>query len=150
VIFDVDPLEAGIQLCRSVPVEATFDVDILVRDVADLAGFNLTVGILQPWILNVVGCDVDLFLASAPGALITDLSDPLPDSDGSYVVAAVNFGPAPGASGSGVLVRLTLSTVGTGEVLLTMDEQALGDSSGNPIDFTFLGIAAVEVGQPCP
>jgi hypothetical protein len=96
-----------------------------------------------------VGRDVNLFLASPPGASIIDLSDPLPAS-GDHWVAAVNFGPSPGATGSGVLARLTLSALEAGEVPLMWDEAELVDSQGNAIDVGGIHGGLVSVGEPCP
>jgi len=87
---------------------------------------------------------------SPPGASIVDLSDDLPDSDGFHLVAAINFGPSPGATGSGVLARLTLSAVGAGAGPLTLDMVTLVNSASESIDVGTVTNGFVAVGQPCP
>jgi hypothetical protein len=149
----MDPSASGIQSCRSVSVGADFDVAIVVEDVADLIAFQLYF-LYDPALVNVVGLNVNLFLASPPGASVFDLSDDLPDSDGDHLVAAINFGPAPGATGSGVLARLTLSAVGSGGGPLTLGsgviELELADSESAVIDIGSITNGYVAVGQPCP
>lgn len=93
---------------------------------------------------------MNLFLASPPGASIIDFSDDLPDSDGFHLVAAINFGPSPEATGSGALARLTLSAVGAGAGALALDAVGLGDSSANSIDVGSITNGFVAVDQPCP
>jgi hypothetical protein len=95
---------------------------------------------------------VNLFLASPPGASVVDVSDYLPDSDGRYTVGALNLGPS-GATGSGILARLTLSAVGSGADSLSVGEVGGGylvDSSDNQIAVGTVTNGRVAVGQSCP
>ena len=126
-----------------------FDVNVWIEDVADLVGFEFEF-VFDPALVKVVGLNVNLFLASPPGASIMDFSDGLPDSDGSYTVAAINFGPAPGATGSGLLARLTLSAVGAGEGALTLDAVGLVNSASEYIDVGAITNGRVAVAQSCP
>ena len=146
---DMDPSASGIQSCRSVSVGDTFDVAVVIEDVANLMGFQFDF-LYDPALVNVRGGDVNLFLASPPGASILDLSDPLPDSDGLHVVGAMNVGPPPDANGSGVLARLTLSPVGAGAESLALNRVWLGDTWGDPMNMRWWTNGLVAVDQPCP
>jgi hypothetical protein len=132
-----------------VSAEVPFDVNVWIEDVTDLVGFEFEF-VFDPALVKVVDLNVNLFLASPPGASIVDVSDGLPDSDGSYTVAAINLGPAPGATGSGLLARLTLSAVGAGEGALTLDAVGLVNSASDYIDVGAITNGRVAVDQPCP
>lgn len=146
----MDPLASGLQFCTSVSVGGTFDVDIVIQNVVDLAAFQFVAWSLNPGLLEVVGRDVNLFLASAPGASIVDLSDPLPDSDDYHHVVAANMGPATGASGSGTLARLTLSAVKAGVEWVVLFDVVLADSSGKEMEVDTPSSGWIYVGEPCP
>jgi hypothetical protein len=146
-----------IDACVSVGAGQTFDVDIFVTDVADLKGWQ---GILtyDPKVVNVANADVELFLAGTEAGRTINLSEPVPDKDGSYLLVIADMTPGAGHSGSGVLARVTLQVVGTGTSFLTLDKNVLGDSTANAIgpmtsDGWFdgpVGYAQVWVDEPCP
>jgi hypothetical protein len=150
LLFDMDPVAPGNQICTSVSVGGTVEIDAVILNVDDLAAFQFVVLSLNPGVLELTGRDVRLFLASVPGASIIDLSDPLPDSDDYYGVVAANFGPPPGASGSGTLARLTLTAVEAGEGVLVPFEVVLSDSSSNAIEVSSGLPGWVYIGEPCP
>ena len=103
-----------IDSCVSVSTGDTFDVDIFVKDVTNLLGWEVYF-VYDSSILNIVDHDVQMFQAANEGSNILDLSDALPDLDALYGLMAADLAepPAPD-SGSGVLVRLTLKAVGPG------------------------------------
>jgi len=88
-----------------------FDIDVYITDVPPLQGFNVAFN-YDPTVLNVVGVDVEQFLATDGSNLVLML-DPLPDRDGDYGAGAFDTS-GPHESGEGVLVRLTLQAVGSG------------------------------------
>jgi hypothetical protein len=147
-----------IDACISVGVGQTFDVDIFVTDVADLAGWQATFG-YEPSVLQVVGTNVNLFLAGAQAGRVLDLSEVLPDQDGSYGFRVADMTPgAAGHDGSGVLARVTLEALAAGSSFLTLDEiilgsseiLAIGDVTGDSIFDGPISYAQVWVGEPCP
>ena len=150
----------SIEPCVSVSSGQTFDVDIFVTDVPNLAGWNAWFR-YDGSVLNVVGADGKLFLAANPGSNVVEISpDNLPDSDGSYGIVTADMGETTGETGSGVLTRLTLKAVGEGASALTLTDVYLADSSIPPKaigstdnDKYFDGLisgAQVWVGQACP
>lgn len=146
----------AIDLCVSMATGESLDVDVFIADVADLKGWQATFR-YEASVLRVAKSDVELFLFGEQGRLF-NLSDPVPDQDGSYSFAVADMTPGGGHSGSGVLARVTLEAVGTGESFLTLDEIILGDSGAMPMgDVTgdgwfdgAVGHAQVWVDEPCP
>jgi hypothetical protein len=103
-----------VESCISVATGDTFDVDIIVTDVTDLFAWKVYFS-YKPSVLNVVGCNVKMFLADNPGSNVVSLSGAIPNSTGLYQPGAVDIAEPPTHdSGSGVLVRLTLKAVGPG------------------------------------
>jgi len=147
-----------IDLCVSVAAGETFDVDIFVTDVVDLMAWQAAF-IYDPSVLQVAATNLELFLAGAEPGRIFNLSDVMPDQDGSYAFVVVDATPRGGGhSGSGVLARVTLQAVGTGASFLTLDEivlgdleaMAIGDVTGDDIFDGAVGHAQVWVDEPCP
>lgn len=147
-----------IDACVSVAVGQTFDVDVFVTDVADLAAWQATFG-YEPSVLQVVGTNVDLFLASDQPGRLLDLSEVVPDQDGSYGFRVADMTPgAAGHYGSGVLARVTLEALTAGSSFLTLDEiilgtseiLAIGDVTGDNMFDGPISYAQVWVGEPCP
>jgi len=161
--IDADPAGNGatslgeIDLCVSVATGESLDVDIFVADVVDLKGWQATFR-YEASVLRVADADVELFLAGAQRGRVLNLSDLVPDQDGSYDFAVADMTPGGGHSGSGVLARVRLEAVGTGGSFLTLDGIILGDSAPMAIgdvngDGWFdgaVGHAQVWVDEPCP
>jgi hypothetical protein len=104
----------SVESCISVATGDTFDVDVIVTDVTDLLVWQFYFA-YDPSVLNVIGRNVDMFLAGNPGSNVMNLSETVPDDDGLYAPGAGDFAEPPTHdSGSGVLVRLTLKAVGPG------------------------------------
>jgi len=119
--------------CLSVASGSTFDVDIFVTDVNELAGWQATF-IYDPSVVILTDAKVDLFLATDPNSSITNLSEYMPDSDGQYLFAVGDLRQREGGEdGSGVLARVTLEAVGAGATGLDLWDVVLADWSGNII-----------------
>jgi hypothetical protein len=109
-----------------------FDIDIYITDVPPLRGFDATFE-YDGGVVNVVGKDVFQLLAADSGSNVLDLSDMgLPDSDGYYRAGAFDTS-GPHESGEGVLVRLTLQTVGSGVSQANLTYVTLWDPNGDPM-----------------
>ncbi len=129
-----------------------FDVDVFIRNVEELLAWEMYVG-FDPTVLEVVGRDVEMFLAGNPGSSVLDVSGHVPDP-GLYPVAAADTSDPPTPdSGSGVLFRLSLRALksGTSDIELTVrdvdgdgladlgpllrdvDAHVLGDTNGDSI-----------------
>lgn len=172
--IDVDPtgnsatLLGPREVCIEVDNGDTFDVDLTVKDVTDLSAWQAYIG-FDNTVVNVVDRDVQMFVASGPGANAFDISGSVPhDEDRPYLVGAANIADPPeGISGSGVLARLTLEAVGDGLTDLTSGlqptdiEQPVGptltdvngkqiaDSDGDSFFDAPILDAKVAVGQGC-
>lgn len=103
-----------IDSCVSVSTGDTFQVDVFVTDVRDLLAWEAYFA-YDMAIVNILDRDVMMFQAANPGSNVFDVSEGLPDIDGSYRVAAADLArPHAPDSGSGVLSTLTLKAVGVG------------------------------------
>jgi len=142
--------------CVSVNSGDTFDVDIVIANVVDLAGWQLTL-MYDPAVLVMNDYDVDLFVTATEGSRLTDLSATVPDPSGSHMFIVADLGSA-SENGSGALARMTLQAVGAGSSALVAEQVILGDSFATAIDDIdgdgfFDGTvspAFVYVDAPCP
>jgi hypothetical protein len=121
------------EACVSVNSGDSFSVDITVTDIADLLGWAASFS-YDPSVLQVTAVDVQMFQAANPGSSVIDISDPLPDSDGSYFMGAVDLGAED--TGTGVLARLTLQAVGPGLSQANLGSLEPQNSNGSVIGDT--------------
>lgn len=167
VAIDVDvagngPRSVGtVENCARIAAGSELKIDVVLP----APGIPAHVGI-KAWqfdllydesVVNVVDEDPDLLLAQAGGSeLFSGLSDPLPDSDGTFTSASADFGAKfqiepDGVQevGPGVITRLTLSAVSRGASNLTLSNAILvgADDSAIPLG-NVLG-AAVAVDTAC-
>lgn len=161
---------ATIETCASAQEGETFDVDLVIENVADLLAWEITVS-YGPDVLEVRDSDVEMFQATNEGSQVLDLSEPTPDDDGSYILQSVDAAdPASPDSGSGVLARITFKAVGTGTSILsvgktdlnddgTLDRgpflrdvagEVIGDEDGDTLFDGPVNDAEIRVGEPCP
>jgi len=97
--------------CVVVAPGASVTVDVTAENIPETNpmiafGFDLN---YPSTTMAVVSADPNFLLASAPGSSIADLSEPVPDSDGRFNAAVLDFAtPAGTESGSGVLMRVTV------------------------------------------
>jgi hypothetical protein len=137
-------------------------MDVVVRDVKDLVAGEFTLG-FQGIMTEQSGTMTDQSVAdsllnhpSPPvadnAAIDPDVSGQVPDSGGQHAVvvsndAAITSG---GATGSGVLVRFTMTApAAPGMVDLTLAATVLDDSQANEIPHTTQD-ATLAVGTACP
>ncbi|MCH7483588.1 MAG: hypothetical protein IIA90_00390, partial [Chloroflexi bacterium] len=149
---------SDVQDCREVGLDDSFQIDVFVEDVSNLDGlqFNL---VYNPDVVNVVGLEVDsenTFLASGSSGPLIDLSnfdDPvaMEDTDGTFVVAVGDFGDA--ESGEGVLARISLRAIGTGQSDLALANLIItslnAQGTSLPIEGVIITNAAVAVEASC-
>ena len=151
-----DTAVGTIDACQAVEAGDTFEVDVTIQEVTDLAGFEAHL-VYDPSVLRVTAVDYDYFLATA-GTLMV-VGEAPPDTDGTFrMVAALLPLPDVGASGEGVLARITFEALASGSCDLDLSEVKLGDSNVQPIgdtdaDDDFDGPISkgqIAVNQPCP
>lgn len=156
--------------CVSVASGDSFQLDIVVDDVQELLAWEIYFE-YDPTIVHIIGRDVRMFQAANPGSSVFDVSDSLPDSDGLYLLSAVDTAdPASPDSGSGVLARLTLTATGRGlstaafarrdlnddgildrgPLLRDIDAAPIGDSDGDTLFDGPTEDAQIAVDMPCP
>jgi hypothetical protein len=86
----------------------SFTVDIHAQNLTELLAWEVYF-LYDKQIVEVVGRDVRIFLASYRGSSVIDFSDPLPNSTGLYRAAAADLGGSDAMeTGTGVLFTLTL------------------------------------------
>jgi hypothetical protein len=152
VSVDTDPytspantasLVGSIEPCRSVPSgSGSLDVDITIQGVASLSGIEADI-FYNPAVLNVTGMQDNFMLA---GGTLFNLSDLLPDSDGTFRMLLGTTGEG---SGDGVIVRLTLQPVADGASSLDLANVELRDFDGNPVLPAAVQDGGIAVGTSC-
>jgi len=111
----------SIDSCVSVDVDESFPVDVFVSDVSTLLAWEVYF-VYDRNAVEIVGRDVQLFLGAAEGSRVIDVSEGLPDKDGLYRIAAADIGGRAAESGSGVLVRLTLTAKSPGVTVVSLPQ----------------------------
>ena len=163
--IDVDPSGntasslATIDTCRSVAKDNTLDVDLVIQQANDVAGFQLVL-LFDPSILQVIAVKTDLFLGHGgimigdiPYLIIdesqevTDVPVDQPEADGGFLLSYAN---PKGANGEGVLARLRFRAAGTGTSTLELTDVLAASSAG--VDLVPDGVqgAQLAVDEPCP
>jgi hypothetical protein len=156
--------------CVAVHVGDSFQVDVVVRNVTDLLGWEAYL-IYDASVLKLTDRDVRLFLAANAGSNVFDASDAPANADGRYRVAAADIADPPVPdSGSGVLARLTLSAASPGvslisprrldfsgdgkpdigPILTAFGGQRIGDSDGDTYFDGPIADAWIAVDSDCP
>lgn len=141
-------IDSQVSVCR----DATFDIDVYIQNVEELLAWQVYIG-FDPDVLEVVGRDVEMFLAGNPGSSVLDVSGRTPDPGLYQVAAADTSDPPTPDSGSGVLFRLSVKALADGSsdielverdidgdgladlgpLLRNVDGEILGDSNGDSI-----------------
>jgi hypothetical protein len=157
-------IDPRVSVCRG----DVFDVDIFIRDVEELLAWEVYVG-FDPAVLEVVGRDVEMFLAGNPGSSVLDVSGRVPDPGLYQVAAADTSDPPTPDSGSGVLFRLSVRALNSGTsdielivrdddgdglpdrgpLLRNVDADVLGDTNGDSIFDGPIENAEVAVDTAC-
>ena len=158
----------AIDQCVAVSRGDVFDVDVYIQNVQELLAWEVYVE-FDAAVLEVVGRDVEMFLAGNPGSSVLDVSGGVPDPGLYRVAAADTSDPPTPDSGSGVLFRLSLKalTSGTsdielisrdinddgladiGPLLRNVDADILGDTNGDSIFDGPIRNAEVAVDAAC-
>src|SRR3989304_3324345 len=152
-----------VETCNSIAaVGDTLEIDVVVRGVppydpgsgsGGLVGFQFDL-LYDPTVVNVVGFDARMMLTADGEAMLFSLSDPVPDNDGDFLAAALDFSTSY-ESGDGVLIRITLQAVGNGTSLLDLNELGSGNGvplildSANPYPLSEVGDGEVGVEGSC-
>lgn len=123
---------SAVDACRSVTGGQRLDVDVFVRDVPAIDGFQATLS-YDPAVVRPVQQDVNLFLAAAGGSDVVDLSKPAPNRLGEYVVAAFDFGQNAAESGSGTVARVTFEALSPGRSPITVGDVKMVGADGEPV-----------------
>ncbi len=148
----VGPIDAG----RSITCGATFNVDIVIQGVANISGFQANL-LYNPAALKVTAVNYN-YLLTTTGTVVIDFGDPTPDTDGDFLLFAAMFSTSPftGASGDGVLARITLQAVGSGSSALDLTSVKMADQTGAAIPPTANGFyigpvndASIAAAPPC-
>jgi hypothetical protein len=155
-----------IENCIVVKKGTEFQMDIIVRDVANLLAWEVYLD-YDPNVLIVTDQNVKLFLQAKAGSSVFDVSGRVPDDSGFHDLQAFDSSdpPTPG-SGSGVLARVTFKAVGPGDSKVGFGSRDLNhngipgqgtllrDVQGQAIGGTLFDgqqtDAEVAVGQDCP
>jgi hypothetical protein len=123
--------------CVEVSEGDTFEIDLVITDVENLRAWEALL-VYDPDILELEDRDVSMFMGKSPGSSVLNGSDPLPDADGRYFLAAADRRNV-SESGSGVLARISLRAKGVGRSLASLptidvDADGRGDMGPHLID----------------
>lgn len=142
-----------VQDCISAPVGSSVTFDVTIRDLPQddaMIAFQYVLT-YDPVVTRVVNLDNQQMLASAAGSQVYDISDPLPDFDGSVYVAAVELAAGDVHEyGDGVLSRVTVEVTGPGIGLLSLSDSAVVDGSNHTIPVNVSSDAIIAAGRACP
>ena len=166
--IDVDPSNAPANTatslgsrenCRNVTTGETFNTDVVITDVLGLLAWFVAFR-FDGSLLTLTEVDVQQFQAAQFPSVVRDISpEPPPDSDGRYLLAAVDVADGASDSGTGVLARLTLEATAPGTSDLSLfefvaansDGDAIGDVDGDGVfDGPVFGAEIRIDGPPCP
>ena len=122
-----------IDTCISTTAGATFDADVVIQGVTNIAGFQANL-LYNPSVLKVTSVNYNFLLATT-GASVLDLGNSAPDTDGDFLLAAAMFSfiSVTGANGDGVLAQVSFQAVGSGSSALDLTSVKLSDANGIPI-----------------
>jgi hypothetical protein len=165
ISVDVDPSGntasslPAIDTCRSVAKDSTFDVDVVIQQADDVAGFQLIL-LYDPSILQIIAVKTDLFLGRGgimigdipyliidESQAVTDVPVDEPEADGRFVLAYAKPG---GANGEGVLARLRFRASGTGTSRLELTDVLAANSGADVLVPDGVRGAQLAVDEPCP
>ena len=151
----VGPTEA----CRRVEPGATVDVDLIVNQIPPdrpLTAIQFTV-FYDAAVVNVIARDANLLLSAIPdssGITFPAFTDPVPDADGGFQAAGIDFSPTARETGPGVLGRLTLKAVAPGLSILSPNANTetllVFDDLNEQIPIDTVAAAFLAVGEDCP
>lgn len=130
---------------------ATFVVDVVVDDVADLGAFEFTVA-FNPAVVQVQNIALGSFLGST-GRTTTPLGPNIDNVIGSFTFGGFTFGVAPGPTGTGTVAQITLRALGAGSstVLTFTGAQLTNTSAGLLLPLTLTpGSVTVSGVTPTP
>jgi len=121
-----------LQNCRETSTAQTFTVDFYITDVTGLLTWGTQL-VYDGTVIQITNIDVYAqFQNAQAGSNVNSLSDPVPDSDGNYFMGAIDTGTA-NDTGTGVLARLTIQTVGAGFSPLSVVGLRMFNTAGTPI-----------------
>jgi len=141
---------------QSVNVNATTTVEIKVDTVTNLYGvdvrltFDATKLEAQDANSTLAGVQVEQgsFLSPAQGFMAQNVAD---NTSGQVQYAFVLLTPAPAASGTGVLAKITFKAKAAGNALITLNSVTLSDNQAMPITATLVsGSITVLPASPTP
>jgi len=167
----VGALAAGLTVDRCIAVKTgdTFEVKILVADVTDILAWDILYSYNRE-VVEVMGKDVRQILEALPNSNVFDLSDPVPNSVGSYRLGAADTGGTGAAeSGSGILATLTLraknpgiswssvyrgdvngdGSIDIGPTLTALGGQHIGDTNGDSVFDGTISNGQIAVDEQC-
>ncbi len=169
VAIDTDPAGntatslGDTQTCNTISAGQTLDIDVTVDSIPpwiDLNGdgtadFDDTGGMIafqftllyDPNVVEVTTVNSQMLIA-ANGVLPVQLGDTPPDRDGEFLLGFADFSSTTPEDGSGVLSRITLTAVGSGQSNLDLSQTIVSDASNTEYPLA-IGNAAVAVDQPC-
>ena len=108
----------------------------------------------DPSVVNVSAVDAAQLLNANSDSTVFTAAEPVPGTDGSHTIAALDTSANASESGPGVVARVTFKAVGTGtselELRLGKEGAALFTSATEPIPIENVQSAIIAVGTSCP
>ena len=135
-------------VCIAVHKGDVFNVDVTINDATELAAWEAYLS-LDTSVVSVTARDVQLMLSTVGEGNTFDTSESVPEDandDGRYRIGgAVISDPPVGASGAGVLARLTLEATGAGVTDLSV--KPIQTDAGSPVGPTLTDVDANHLGD---
>lgn len=129
----------------------TFDVDILIEDVADLGSFQFDVDYDSSIVTVENASDVTLggFLAST-GNTATPVGPAIDNVAGKVTYGAFSFGGNPGPNGNGLLATVTFTVQSQTNGALDLNNVQVTDTSANSLAVDTVGNAILTAAAAVP
>jgi hypothetical protein len=128
---------------------ATFAIDVVVDNAADLGAFQFTVS-FNPAVVQVQNVTLGSFLGST-GRTATPLGPNIDNVGGSFTFGGFTFGVAGGPSGTGTVAQITLQAVGSGSTTsLTFADAQLTNTAADLLLPLTTTPGSVTVSGPTP
>jgi len=137
----------SVERCIEVNTGDTFEVTFFVADITELLAWDVLYSFNRE-VIEVTGKDVRHILEALPNSNVVDVSDPVPNSTGTYRLGAADIGGTGAAeSGSGILAILSLRAKKKGLSWSTIYRSDVNGDGAVDIGPTLTALGASHIGD---
>ncbi len=145
----------AVEGCVSATVGASIVFDVVVDSIPEVVdqhggilGFQFELRYKRR-ALSVIAVDNGQMLTANGGTLPIDVTEPIPDQDGSLVTIFADLGEGPPESGAGVLSRITLKKLSRASAAIEIVNPIIVDASNDSYAFGEVSGARIVARESC-